>query len=120
MTKLIFMMAALLMVLSSPVAAQETSSPDDLRAAIEDLRDGTIDEVAAAKKWIDRVRKQKSKTRKKFERLGRLENIIFWETYERHDLYLVSFEFGRVVYSMNRNNDGEIQSLGYRTIRISR
>ena len=120
MTKFIFTMAALLVMLSSPVAAQETSSGDDLRVAIEDLRDGTIDEVAATSRVIDAYRKNKKKTRKNLERYGPLENITFWETYDRLDLYLVSFEFARVVYMMRRNDDGEIRSLGYRSIRTSR
>ena len=120
MTKFILPMAVLLMMLSNPVAAQESTSADDLRAAIEDLRDGTIDEVAVTSKLNDVFQKQKKKTREKLERYGPLENITFWETYNRFDLYLVSFKFARVVYSMNRNDDGEIRSLWYRAIVIDR
>ena len=120
MTRFILTMAALLVILSSPAAAQETSSAADLRAAIEDLRDGTIDEVAAVSRVIDAYRKDRKKTREYLNRLGPLENITFWDTFGNSDLYLVSFEFGRVVYAMRRNENGEIRGFSYRIVRLVR
>ncbi len=115
MMKLILSMVALLMLLSGPVVAQQTSSADQLRAIIEDLHDGTLDEVAATQNLVSIIRKEKQKTRRYYRLLGQIESIAFWDTFLKFDLYLVSFKSGRVVYRIRRN-DGELKSFKYRTI----
>ena len=120
MIKLILMTAALLIALSSSISAQETTSKDGLRAAIEDLRDGTIDDVAATPKMVKAFRKGQAKKRKLLRHVGPVENIAFWDTFNGYDLYLVSFESGRVVYRMRLNDSGEIQALRYRVIVVAR
>lgn len=120
MVRFILMTAAFLMVLSGSAAPQETTSKDGLRAAIEDLRDGTLDDVAATPKVVKAFRKGQAKKRKLLRHVGPVENVAFWETFNGYDLYLVSFESGRVVYRMRLNDSGEIQALRYRVIVVVR
>lgn len=108
--------AALLMALTSPVAAQEYSSANVLRAVIEDLRDGTLDDVPSNRATVDAIRKHKDKTRKFYQRLGPVEDITYWDTFNGRDLYLVSFKSGRVVYQLRLQRNGEIRNIKFRTI----
>ena len=103
-------------MLSIPVAAQETTTATDLRAVIEDLRDGELDNFDAAPKLSKAIRKQKSRTRKRFKSFGEVEAIAFWETFEGIDLYVASFEHARVVLAFARDDDGTIGFLRYRAV----
>ncbi len=116
MTKVILTMAVWLTILSGPVAAQETTSAGDVRAVIEDLRDGTVDDVAATRNFVEAFEKAKQRVRKHWRLYGALEDIVFWETFRGYDLYLVAFQSARVVFRVRRNGDGEFNALRYRQI----
>lgn len=116
MTRFILTIAVSLTILPGPVAAQETTSADDVRAVIEDVRDGTVDDVAATRKFVGAFQKAKERTRKHFRSYGALKEIVFWETFRGYDLYLVSFRSARVVFRVRRNGNGEFNALRYREI----
>ena len=100
--------------------AQETTSVAGVRAAIEDLRDGTIDDVPATQNVINAFRNHKQKTRKNWRIYGALEDVVFWETFDGYDLYLVSFQSARVVVRTRNNSKGEIRGFRYRAIAVER
>ena len=120
MIKFVATTVALLVALAGPVAAQETTNVAGVRAAIEDLRDGTLDDVAATQNVINTFRNAKQKTRKNWRIFGPLEDIIFWETFDGYDLYLVSFQSARVVIRTRNNSKGEIRSIRYRSVAVEK
>ena len=117
-------LAACLM-LALPAAAQETTSADDVRAVIEDARDGRLDDLPMTGALAEAARGQKKKDRrrhaKNFKRFGELQDVAFWETFDGTDLYLTAFENARVVIAIARSGpDGPFRYFRYRSIRVTK
>ena len=110
---------AVCLILSIPVAAQETTTAADLRAVLEDFRDGTIDKFDVTPKIANGLRKHKSRHEKRLKSFGEIEAITFWETFGGIDLYLVSFEHARVVLALARD-DATIRHFRYRSVLVTR
>ena len=120
MHKPIFAIAALLMFLGAPVAAQETTDVAGVRALVEDLRDGTIDDIPTVQNTINMFRNHKRRHRKNWQAYGPLEDITFWETFGGYDLYLISLQSARVVIRIRNNSKGEIRNFRYRSIVVKK
>ena len=114
--------ACLALSLPAAAVAQESTTTDDVRAAIEDFRDGTLDDLPMTAKVRKSARSQKHKSRhvKRFKSFGATESVTFWETFDGADLYLVAFENARVVIALARNDAGEISRFRYRSVLITR
>lgn len=106
MRKIAPTLAAVLWVVSGPVAAQEKTSVADMRAILADIRDGTLDDFEVSPKLAEAFQRHKRKTRKNLHRVGQVEDVVYWDTYEGAELFLVSCEFGRLVIRVRRNDDG--------------
>ena len=114
--------ACLALSLPAAAAAQEFTTTDDVRAAIEDFRDGTLDDLPVTAKIRKNPPSQKHKSRhvKRFKSFGATESVTFWETFGGADLYLVAFENARVVIALVRNDADEISYFRYRSVLITR
>ena len=106
------------LLLSLPVAAQETTTADDVRAVIADFRDGTIDDLTLTPKLAKKAGKNKARHKKRFKSFGGLESVTFWETFDGADLYLTAFENARVVIALTHDDDGRIAYFRYRSVLI--
>ena len=114
--------ACLALSLPAAAAAQEFTTTDDVRAAIEDFRDGTLDDLPVTAEIRKNPPSQKHKSRhvKRFKGFGATESVTFWETFGGADLYLVAFENARVVIALVRNDADEISYFRYRSVLITR
>lgn len=113
------------LALSLTAAAQETTTAEDVRTVIADVRDGRLDDVPMTGELAKVARGQKKKDRrrhaKNFKRFGALENVTFWETFDAVDLYLTAFERARVVIAIARSGpDGPFRHFRYRSVQIAK
>jgi len=104
---------ALVLMVAFPATGQETTSADDLRAVLADLRDWPPDYSTMTKELAKALKKQKSKVRKFFRNIGEIETVTFWDTFKEVDLYLVSSEHGRIVMRFRRDDSGKVEDLRY-------
>ena len=117
MTRLIVpTLLCLLLVGPGPVAAQETTNPEGLRAFLADVRDWppTYDDMT--RDMAKRTKRMRGNLRKFFSRMGALETIAFWETYRGVDLYLVSFTDGRAVMQFARDENGKVSRARFQPV----
>ena len=92
------------LALACPVAGQErTTTADDVRAILDDLRDWPPDSEAIPDKVARKWGKNKG-AREKYARLfaegGEMKSIDFIDAFDRGDAYMIEFENARamVVY----------------------
>ena len=100
--------SVLCLLLAGPAFAQETTNAEGLRTFLADVRDWPPDYDAMTRDMAKRTKRMKGNLRKFFRNMGALESIVFWETYEGVDLYLVSFQKGRAVMQFARDGDGRV------------
>ena len=98
----------LVLMLAGPVAAQETTTAGGLRAFLDDVRDWPPTYDGMTRDMAKRTKRMQSNLRKFFRRMGALETIAYWETYDGVDLYLLSFDNGRAVMQFARDGDGKV------------
>ena len=104
------------LILAAPVASQETTTVDEARAAIADLRDWPPDFDSMTKRLAKGIKKGKKGARKFFKDAGELERIEFWETFGGQDLYLLYFQNSRAGMRFARDADGKIAAFRIRGI----
>ena len=93
--------AALSLILASPLAGQErVTTAEHVQAILDDLRDWPPDSEAIPKKVARKWGKDKG-ARDKYARLfadgGELQSIDFIDAFDRGDAYLLEFENARVL-----------------------
>ena len=93
--------ALLTLMLAGPAAGQEWgTSPEQVRAILDDLRDWPPDSKAIPKKVARKWGKDKG-TRKKYAELfaegGELQTIEFIDAFDHGDAYMIEFENARVM-----------------------
>ena len=104
------------LVLAGPVGSQETTTADDVRAVVADMRDWPPDYGEMDSRLAKAYRKGKKRTLRFFEDAGKLERVTFWETFGGADLYLLDFENCRAAMQFARDADGKIWALRVRGI----
>ena len=93
--------ALLSLTLAGPAAAQDFgTSPELVRAILDDLRDWPPDSKAVPKKLARKWRKAKG-ARERYAELfsegGELQSIEFIDAFDGGDVYLIEFENARVL-----------------------
>ena len=101
-------LCVLCLMLAVPASAQETTNVEGLHAFLDDVRDWPPTYDAMTRDMAKRTKRMKSNLRKFFRRMGALERIAFWETFEGVDLYLLAFENGRAVMQFARDGEGKV------------
>ena len=101
------------LILSGPAIGQETTTPDELRAALEDIRDWPPDYDGIESRMAKRIKKGKSKTLKHFKQGGNIDSVEFIESFGGADLYYVRFQKSRWFVPFKRGEDGKISYIRY-------
>ena len=108
---------AAMLLLAGPVEAQETTAAEDLRAVIEDIRDGQLDDFKAADRLEKAIRKQKARTRRFYRRAGATQEITLLGTDRGISTYLVRFESALAIIRFARKEEGDpIRRLGWHIV----
>ena len=107
---------AICLILSGLAIGQETTTPDELRAVLEDIRDWPPDYDGMDSRLADAVKKGGSQTRESFKQSGNINSVEFIESFRGVDLYYVRFEENRWFVGFTRGEDGKISRLRYRIV----
>lgn len=108
---------ALSLVLCGPSAfAQETTSEDDLRSVIEDIRDWPPNFKDMERPLGKAVKDQKKSVRKFFRDYGDLSSVEYLDTFKGIDVYYVRFRYGPTVFTIRRSERGRIEYMRYMTM----
>ena len=100
-------------MVSGPAIGQETTTGEQLREVLEDIKDWPPDYERMHPKLAKALKKHKSKTLKHFKRAGRIESVEFIESFRGTDLYYVKFRKHRWFIRFERAEDGEISTFRY-------
>ena len=82
---------AICLMLTGPVCGQETTTAEQLREVLEDIKDWPPDYERMHPKLAKALKKAKSKVRKHYKRAGAIESVEFVESFRGVDLYYVKF-----------------------------
>ena len=107
---------AICLILYGPAIGQETTTPDELRAVLEDIRDWPPDYDGMDSRLAEALKKDESKARKDLKQSGNINSIEFIESFRGIDLYYVRFEENRWFVGFKRGEDGKILTLRPRIV----
>ena len=107
---------AVCLMLSGSAIAQETTTAEQLREVLDDIKDWPPDYERMHPKLAKALKKQKSKVLKQFKQAGRIESVEFIESFRGADLYYVKLRKRRWFMRFERAEDGEILTLRYWTV----
>ena len=115
--------AVVSLLLAGPVAGQESTSVEQVRALLMDIQDWPPDSAEIptkmAKKW-GKDRKAKKKYKALFKQGGAIESIQFLDTFRETDIYWIRFENARLLVQYARDADGTMVKFRSRPFGLKR